>query len=89
MAVSAPTTPAHTERPMNLQSESLAWLDKAALNSDPKESLLDVSVDKPYRDIDADEANIVYKVVDDSKIEPNDSNQFADLNGQCSDIIYF
>ncbi|OXU21932.1 hypothetical protein TSAR_010551 [Trichomalopsis sarcophagae] len=81
MALSAPTTPAHSERSMKLQSDSLAWLDKAALNSDPKESLLDASVDKPYNNADADEANIVYQVVDDSKTESNDSNQFANLNG--------
>lgn len=48
MAVSAPPTPAHLDRPMNLQSESLAWLDNATLRDNGKENLIDVPNNTQY-----------------------------------------
>ncbi|XP_014203410.1 golgin-84 [Copidosoma floridanum] len=43
MTLSAPTTPAHGDRSLNLHSESMAWLDRAAQSS----SIIDESLDIP------------------------------------------
>ena len=73
MAVSAPTTPAHGA--MNLQSESLAWLEKAALNGDGKDNLLDIPSNQQY------EPDNTYKVVDKSKGESTDQKPIINFNG--------
>lgn len=76
MTVSAPTTPAHADRLLNLQSESLAWLDKAALNSNMKSALDDFS-NNEYTEYQSHETDVPYQMVDESKRESGDLIQFA------------
>ena len=87
MTVSAPTTPAHGDRSLNLQSESLAWLDKASLSSDTKENLLDVPSSNQYSDMEFNDSNTVYKVMDESTNASEDSNQLKNLNGKNHNFI--
>lgn len=73
MAVSAPPTPAHTERLMKLQSESLAWLDKEVINSD---------------NLDASKSNQVNFDSNKEDKFFNTSNDLINLNGIIFKILF-
>lgn len=70
MTVSAPTTPAHGERIMQLQSESLAWLDKEVKSVDNQ--FCDVSKNNQNIEFGSDKKDLFLSTINDTDHESKD-----------------
>lgn len=70
MAVSAPSTPAHGERLMNLKSESLAWLDNEVINSNDKN--IDDPKNNQFNDFNSEKGDMFFDISNGIDSEPKD-----------------
>ncbi|XP_058801609.1 golgin-84 isoform X2 [Phymastichus coffea] len=77
MTVSAPPTPAHTDRSMNLQNESLAWLDNATISNNRKEELIDTPSNNGYK---SNESYDDYQMPDENENGVGDLTQYFNAN---------
>ncbi|XP_011506310.1 PREDICTED: golgin-84 [Ceratosolen solmsi marchali] len=75
-------TSAFVDKPMTLQSESIAWLDSASENSVKTENLSDYNTQ--CNDSHLNEENNAYKVIDETKNASDDPNQFIEIIDESS-----
>jgi hypothetical protein len=82
LAVSSQATPTYEDKSINLQSESLAWLNNAAENSTKHESILEISSNTQVDDFHPIEENTAYKLVNETNKNFDYSNGLINVNGK-------